>query len=362
MTIDSTDVDLYVNITWEKPSDDFDLFVYRGRLDKGQNPPNGTDSGDFGELLAGSSRRTGSSEKVTIAGERISPGAYTVRVIYLHVADSAYRGTASLRGDATGVQCTPDHVWFLGIVYDKAQRDDFKEDVRHFEAFLARLRETYCIPESQATILAMEDGYTDRGKTYAEASEANLKNELGRMGEESESQDDAQFFFFLSSHGLMGAGAADGMAVDMDCEPARVGSFAGLKAGGGENGFLDDCELGDSLNESFSDVTRMLIAVDCSFCGGFSDSLTAVSGTVPDGGVVTSSGVPGPNRIVVTGCAITTECFGSTDTGGVFYRHMRRVLDGEIACDGWTAPGFPEVQGFNLPVNGPPFSTLDGRC
>ncbi|MGH2749119.1 MAG: S8 family serine peptidase [Actinomycetota bacterium] len=258
--------------------------------------------------------------------------------------------------------CTPDNVHFLGIVYDSEQREDFRADVRNFESFLSTLRETYCIPESQATILAMEDDYTDPilGTTYDEGSEANLKTELGRMGAESSQHPDSQFFFFLSSHGN-----AWSAPLGSACPATRVAmSFAALKDGGGEDGFLDDCELGDGLTDNFTPETRMFVAVDCSFCGGFSDSLTAASGTVPDGSVPTSSGVPAPNRIVITGCAITTECFGSSpaENGGVTYHHMKRVLDGEIACDGWTAPGFPAVQGFDLPVNGEPFNAPDGRC
>ena len=277
-------------------------------------------------------------------------------------------------GDDVGDTCqvqpeactdTPDHVWFLGIAHDPAGRADFKADARNFEGFLSTLRDTYCIPQSQATILAMEDHYRDSGMTYAEGSESNLKSELQRMGSEASQYEDSQFFFFLSSHGLMWSGAIPEEVADQGCPATRVaGSFSGLKEGNGEDGSFFDCELGAALNNDFDPSTQMFVAVDCSFCGGFSDSVTAVSGTIPDGSVPTSSGVPGPNRVVITGCAITTECFGSSPAanGGVLYHHMSEVLEGSVECDGWTAPGFPTVQGFDVPVNGEPFRALDGNC
>ncbi len=239
--------------------------------------------------------------------------------------------------------CT-GHTWFLGIVYDEERRDDFVQDVDHFRRFLDTLRTTHCIPSNQARILDFSNG-----------SEANLKAELRRMASEANQHADSQFFFFLSSHGLV---YVPGLSA---CEPTRaMGSFAALKEGGDEDGFLDDCELGEEL-AMFAPSTRMFVAVDCSFCGGFSDSLTAASGTVPDNGVrgtPTSSGVPASNRVVVTGCAMTTECFGSRD-GGNLYRHMNNVRQGGVAaCDGWTAPGFPAVQGADVPVRG----ATDGRC
>ncbi len=231
------------------------------------------------------------------------------------------------------------HTWFLGIVYDEERRSDFVDDVDHFRRFLDTLRATHCIPSNQARILDFADG-----------SEANLKAELRRMASEANQHADSQFFFFLSSHGLVSSGLVS------ECDPERaLGSFAALK-----DGSLQDCELGDELAR-FAPTTRMFVAVDCSFCGGFSDSLTAASGTVPDNGVrgtPTSSGVPAPNRVVVTGCAMTTECFGSRD-GGNLYRHMNNVRQaGVAACDGWTAPGFPAVQGADVPVRG----ATDGRC
>ena len=290
-------------------------------------------------------------------------------------ADSVNPDQADSDGDGIGDVCdistepgdcngTPaDHVYFLGVAYDPAQRRDFVEDAHNFQQFLDTLRQTYCIPESQATIFAMEGNIQDRssGATYAEGSEANVKAELARMGTLANQHEDSQFFFFLSSHGIMHTGAISGG----DCPVTRAaGSLSALKGGGGENGDFYDCELGTELNENFAPDTRMFVAVDCSFCGGFSDSVTAVSGTIPDGSVPTPSGIVAPNRVVVTGCAITTECFGHNDAanGGVLYHHMSQVLEGDVPCDGWTAPGFPTVQGFDVPVNGDPFNPLDGRC
>ena len=308
---------------------------------------------DFGDGTTGSG--------VTADHAYAAAGSYTAT---LTVTDED-GGTASIQKQITvgsvDPGCTADHVYFLGIAYDSEGREDFKSDARNFESYLSTLRNTYCIPESQATILNMENNFTDpvTGKTYAEGSEANLKAELARMGAEASQHADSQFFFFLSSHGLMWTGALSGGA----CPATRVaGSFSALKGGNGQDGDFYDCELGDAL-DSFSPETTMFVAVDCSFCGGFSDSLTAVSGTIPDGSVPTSSGVPAPNRVVITGCAITTECFGSSASrGGVMYWHLKRVLDGVIQCDGWTAPGFPTVQGFDVPVNGEPFRQLDGQC
>ena len=264
------------------------------------------------------------------------------------------------------VGCTADHVYFLGIGYDPAGREDFKADVRNFEYYLSRLRETYCIPDSQATILAMDNNWTDpeSGKTYAEGSEANLKAELRRLGAAASQHTDSLFFYFLSSHGIMytSAGWTGGPS---ECPVERAdGSLSGLKAGDGETGEFFDCELGEELNQNFAPTTRMFIFNDCSFCGGFSDSLTAASGTIPDGSVPESSGIPAANRVVMTGCAITTECFGSSpaENGGVSYHHLRQVLEGTVECDGWTAPGFPGVYGFDVPVQDELLNPKDGRC
>ena len=268
--------------------------------------------------------------------------------------------------------CTPNHVYFLGVVNDGnepgAPREDFQADMRNFEFFLSTLRDTYCIPDSQASILAFTDGWTDAQgnpqSPYDEASESNVKAELARLGAAASQHADSQLFFFLSTHGIVYT-AAGWTGGESECPVDRViGSLSGLKGGDGETGDFFDCELGAALNGNFASTTRMFVAVDCSVCGGFSDSLTAASGTVPDGGVPTSAGVVAANRIVVTGCAMTTECFGSdqAENGGVSYHHMREVLEGTVPCDGWTAPGFPDVEGFDVPVNGEPFRALDGRC
>jgi serine protease AprX len=259
--------------------------------------------------------------------------------------------------------CAPSHVYFFGIVYDAEQRADFAADVNNFEYFLSTLRKNYCIPDNQATILAFENSWANptTGKVYAEASEAAMYAELARLGGLANQHADSQFFFFLSSHGNVWSGALP----NSGCPPERLaGSFSALKAGGGQSGDLDDCELGNVLNSSFAPNTRMFVAVDCSFCGGFSDSLTAVSGTIPDDSIPVGAGVVGPNRIVMTGCAMTTECFGSdvAEDGAVSYHHMREVLEGTVSCDGWTVPGFPDIEGFDVPVQGPPFRDLDGRC
>jgi len=260
-----------------------------------------------------------------------------------------------------------DHVYFLGVVNDGnepgAPREDFQADMRNFEFFLATLRQTYSIPDSQATILAFTNGWQDASgnplSPWDEASEANVKAELARLGAAASQHDDSVFFFFLSTHGIVYANAIG------ECPITRVaGSLSGLKSGGGESGDFYDCELGDALNANFAPTTRMFVMVDCSVCGGFSDSLTAASGTIPDGGVPESAGVVGPNRIVATGCAMTTECFGSDEAanGGVSYHHMREVLEQTNGCDGWTAPGFPTVQGFDLPVRDELLNPRDGRC
>jgi hypothetical protein len=67
----------------------------------------------------------------------------------------------------------------------------------------------------------------------------------------------------------------------------------------------------------------------------------------------------------MTGCAMTTECFGSSpaSNGGVSYYHLRRVLSaGVAACDGWTVPGFPTAYGLDVPVQGAPLKPPDGKC
>ncbi|MGI8929036.1 MAG: hypothetical protein ACR2H0_06200 [Candidatus Limnocylindrales bacterium] len=280
----------------------------------------------------------------------------------------ALSDSQSLPNAPTG--CVSDNVYFLGVVNDGNQPDnprlDFQADVANFEYFLQTLRGTYCIPDDQATILAFQNNFlvTTTNRTYPTASEANVKAEIARLGALANQYSDSIFFFFLSSHGIVytGAGWTGGPS---ECPIERLtGSLSGLVPGGGETGDFFDCELGAALSSSFAPTTRMFVDVDCSVCGGFSESLTAVSGTVPDNAASAPSGVVAPNRIVVTGCAMTTECFGSdaAENGGVSYHHMRRVLEGALACDGWTVPGFPDVEGFDVPVQGEPFRGLDGLC
>lgn len=249
------------------------------------------------------------------------------------------------------------HVWFLGIVYDSAQRDDFQKDVDNFEYYLETLRDSYCIADSNAKILAFENGYTRNGNVYEEGSKGNLHSYLQDFGAQASQYSDSLFFFFLSSHGN-----ASPVNACPNGGTRAPGSFSALKASPGMGGSLRDCELGDWLDNYFDFGVRMFVAVDCSFCGGFSDSLTAVSGTLPDNSFPRGSHVPGDNRIVVTGCAITTECFGGSN-GGVSYGHFSRALDrGLVFCDGFTTLGFPTVQGVNAPTKLGNTNPPDGRC
>jgi hypothetical protein len=268
----------------------------------------------------------------------------------------------------TPIGCTPDNVYFMGVVNDGNEpgepREDFQADVRNFEYYLSTLKQTYCIPDSQISMLAFTDGWKDAAgnplSPYPEASEANVKAEIARLGAAANQHSDSLFFFFLSSHGIVYTTGISECPVDR-----LAGSLSGLKSGNGETGDFYDCELGTALNTSFAPSTRMFVFVDCSVCGGFSDSLTAASGTIPDNSVPTSAGVVGTNRIVMTGCAMTTECFGSTpaENGGVSYYHLRNVMEaGVAACDGWTVPGFPTFYGLDVPVQGAPLNPPDGRC
>jgi hypothetical protein len=247
--------------------------------------------------------------------------------------------------------------WFLGVVNDgeadadTPPREDFVLDVDNFEAFLQALRSTYCIPETAAAIYAFDGTFERNGRLYPAGSEINVKRALRDFGPQARVTEDSTFFFFLSSHGI-----AD---VRFACPGGTraVGSLSGLRSGFGQDGDLYDCELGAELNTNFGSDVAMAIYADCSLCGGFSDSLTAVSGTVPDGSVPVPSGILGPNRVVVTGCAVTTECTGGS-SGGRMYSDMIRRLTVED-CDGWTAPNFPSVQGIGLPQRTGP---QDGRC
>lgn len=253
---------------------------------------------------------------------------------------------------ADGCSAGAPPAWFLGVVYDAAKAAWARHDVQHMEGYLTKLREVYCIPSASGKVLAFEDDYTAQGKTYETGSEANVKSYLAQFGAAAADAEDPHFFFVLSSHGIMSAHTCpEGLP--------RFGSLAALKDGGGQDGDLRDCELGHELTTRFPAATRMWIFADCSFCGGFSDSLTAVSGTVTDDAVPRPSGIVAPNRVVLTGCAITTECFGASG-GSVTYNHLTAVLNGPIAmCDGWTAPGFPLVYGANAPAQ---IGPVDGRC
>lgn len=261
---------------------------------------------------------------------------------------------------AAAVTCPPanGHVWFLGVVYDANEdppRDDFVKDLDNFLFFLNKLRTVYCIPDAQAKIYAFRGGFSYQGVTYEAATEANVKSKLGEFGAAASAFSDSIFFYFHSSHGLFRVtGTCPGGGL------RAAGSFAGLGGGGGQDGSFTDCELGSALNGNFAANVRIVTMVDCSFCGGFSDSLTAVSGTVDDDGPGTS-GIPKANRIAITGCAVTTECFGS-EGGGVSFWNMRRAMEfGLNSVDGFTAPGFPTVQGFDVPVRNNQLNAPDGR-
>lgn len=257
---------------------------------------------------------------------------------------------------ADGCTLGKPKAFFLAVSYDSEQREDFVLDVGNYEALLTTLKTTYCIGSTASKILAMENSWTDphSGKTYAEGSEANVKAEIARLGGAANATPGSTFFFFLSSHGM----AYSGLIMD-DCPVGRVGSESALKSTrGGDNGYFSDCELGNALNTHVKQVPSF-IAVDCSFCGGFSDSITHASGTVSDGSLTGASGILAPSRIVVTGCAITTECFGSSGGANPYRQFRWAVANGATNCDGWTAPGFPTVQGVNLPQRS---LALDGKC
>jgi len=267
------------------------------------------------------------------------------------------------------VTCPPGngHVWFLGVAYDSEQREDFILDIDNFEFFLAKLRTTYCIPDSQAKILAMENNFQHNGKTYGAATELAVKQELASMGTAASAFSDSIFFFFLSSHGTVYPSAFTSNAAIQGPQSCAggiraVGSLSVLKPGSGQDGDLHDCELGAALNTNFNANVRMFVALDCSFCGGFSDSTTQVSGTVPDNSLPVSSGIPKAGRIVITGCAQTTECFGGSD-GAVSYGHMKRTINLGLAyCDGFSVPGFPTFQGIDVPVKNNLLNAADGKC
>jgi hypothetical protein len=285
-----------------------------------------------------------------------------MRRLALPLAALLVAASTPLAASASSSCTGKEDAWFLGIVYDAAERADFKQDFENFQYFLGELDDVYCIPAAQSEILAFDGAWSHAGNTYSgytPATEANVKSHLQDFGADASADDDATFFLFLSSHGLMYTQPLS------TCPLARAyGSYAALGTGGSEDGLLHDCELGSLLGSEFDASIPKFVAVDCSFCGGFSDSLTAASGTVPDGAVRQSAGVVGNNRIVVTGCAITTECFGGGSLGGaLLYDAMRQVLSGgPAACDGWTAPGFPLVQGVGAPMKNTLVRPQDGTC
>lgn len=267
-------------------------------------------------------------------------------------------GLAPVTASADVGSCNPN-TWFIAVVSDAEQtngapRSDFEVDVDNFELFRENLQETYCFDDSHVKILAFKNAYERNGVTYEKATETAVKNQIAAFGAAASLAPNPQLFFILSSHGIVYPRTT--------CPNGgrRVGgSLAALQSGGPNNGDLEDCELGHALNTSFPTDTEMVVMVDCSVCGGFSDSLTAASGTVPDLALPTPSGILGPNRIVITGCAVTTECFGGRD-GAILYGHMRRIINAGIgACDGFTVPHFPLVQGIDLPEQ---TGARDGVC
>lgn len=251
--------------------------------------------------------------------------------------------------------CSGPPAAFVSVVYDSAARYDFQNDVEHFQAFAWQLRDTYCLPPERTTFLAFDGNFSVGGNPHGPGSEAAVKAAIADVGRAVVAQPDMTVFFMLSSHGNVTTSRPE------SCHQGRAsaGSFAALRGGDGEDGRLYDCELGRALHESIPGGTDTVVIVDCSFCGGFSDSLTAGSGSIPDDAATLPSGVPAPGRIVITGCAMTTECFGSQQ-GGVLYRYLREVSEGgPVMCDGLSAPGFPALQGANAPL---PMNAPDGRC
>ena len=255
---------------------------------------------------------------------------------------------------ASASPCEGPPAAFVGVVYDSAMREDFILDVGNFRHFANALQGAYCFAEDSIRISAFDGSFVRDGYAYPAGTETRFKADLADIGAMAFGDPAMTVFVFLSSHGLV-YGSPTGTRCDGSA-PA-VGSFAALRPTPEDDGRLYDCELGQVLNAALPDQTRTFVAVDCSFCGGFSDSITAVSGTARDDALTATSGIPGPNRVVITGCAITTECFGGDD-GGVLYGHMRAAMD-MAGCEGYTAPGFPDVQGINVPLR---IGWADGAC
>ncbi len=266
-------------------------------------------------------------------------------------------GVLVVPSSATAAPCDAGarQAFIVGIVYDRQQRSDFIMDVGNFRTFADTIGQRYCVPPANERLMAFDGTFVLDGVAYPRASETAFKQALAATGAAAARAVDPVVFVMLSSHGIA-YGPGQG------CGVTSVGSRAALDADGAEDGALHDCELGAELAEHFAPGTDMVLLIDCSLCGGFSDSLTAVSGTVPDDEATSPSGVPGPHRIVITGCAVTTECFGDSDTGGggVLFVHLRSVLErGVAACDGFTSPGFPALHGINTPVR---LLDADGAC
>jgi len=79
-----------IAISWDDPANDFDLWVYRGRVPKDENAPSGSTVGSSQNAYT-------ASERVLVDGSE--PGPYTVRVIYKRVVQAAYYGVATLDTD-----------------------------------------------------------------------------------------------------------------------------------------------------------------------------------------------------------------------------------------------------------------------
>lgn len=249
-------------------------------------------------------------------------------------------------GSADAPAC-PDGppAFFLGAVHDSEAsppRQDFVEDLGHLETLVARLGEAYCLPADRTALLAFEGAHG-----HPAATEAAVRAAIEAFGSAATGLEGATFFLVVSGHGLARASPV----CPQGARP--LASFVRLVEGD-----LVDCELGAWLGANLPVGVRVVAIVDCSLCGGFSDSLTPVSGTVPDMALAAPSGMVAPGRIVITGCALSTECWGGPD-GSLLLSHLMTVLArGVPYADGMNAPGFPQVEGLDLPTRTGP---NDGR-